>query len=124
MKRHEALVDQEANARNIAEARKMRQDIRTWREESLGQVGRLEEERAAGLQIRKCIRRRRALIRGFTLQPLRTVPGRSVCDNFKVWWWIKSYLSQATKQVSRLRKIVLEDDLPPLEMTDLVGVRP
>jgi hypothetical protein len=47
MKRHEALVDQEANARNIAEARKMRQDIRTWREESLEQVGRLEEEQAA-----------------------------------------------------------------------------
>ncbi len=48
MKRHEALIDQEANARNIAEARKMRQDIRTWREESLKQVGRLEEEQAAG----------------------------------------------------------------------------
>lgn len=47
MKRHEALIDQEANACNIAEARKMRQDIRTWREESLEQVGRLEEERAA-----------------------------------------------------------------------------
>jgi Cdc6-like AAA superfamily ATPase len=47
MKRHEALVDQEANARNIAEARKMRQDIRTWREESLEQVGHLEEEQAA-----------------------------------------------------------------------------
>ena len=47
MMRHEALVDQEANARNIAEAQKMRQDIRTWREESLEQVGRLEEEQAA-----------------------------------------------------------------------------
>jgi NB-ARC domain len=47
MKRHETLVDQEASARNIAEAQRMRRDIRTWREESLEQVSRLEEEHAA-----------------------------------------------------------------------------
>jgi hypothetical protein len=47
MKRHEALIDQEANARNIAEARQMRQDIHTWREESLAQVSRLEVEQDA-----------------------------------------------------------------------------
>ena len=47
MKRHETLVDQEANARNIAEARQMRQEIRTWREESLTQVSRLEVEQDA-----------------------------------------------------------------------------
>lgn len=47
MKRHENLIDQEANARNIAEARQMRQDIRTWREESLDQVQSFEEEQAA-----------------------------------------------------------------------------
>jgi len=47
MKRHETLIDQEANARDIAEARKMRQDIRTWREESLDGLSLLEEEQAA-----------------------------------------------------------------------------
>ena len=47
LKRHEELIDLEANARNIAEARQMREDIRTWREESLEQVRCDEEERAA-----------------------------------------------------------------------------
>lgn len=45
--RHGKLIDQEANARNIAAASQMRQDIRTWREESLDQVKRDEERQAA-----------------------------------------------------------------------------
>ncbi|KAF2868791.1 hypothetical protein BDV95DRAFT_630472 [Massariosphaeria phaeospora] len=47
MNRHGTLIDQEANARNIAEARQMRHDIRNWREESLDQVKRDEEELAS-----------------------------------------------------------------------------
>ncbi|KAH8890574.1 hypothetical protein GQ53DRAFT_794643 [Thozetella sp. PMI_491] len=47
MKRHENLIDLEANARNIAESRKAHQDIRTWREEQLEIVSRFEEEQAA-----------------------------------------------------------------------------
>ncbi|KAK0763604.1 hypothetical protein N5P37_002982 [Trichoderma harzianum] len=47
MKRHEALIDREANARNIAEAKEMRQDIRRWREQSLEQVSNLDGEEAA-----------------------------------------------------------------------------
>ncbi|KAH7012300.1 uncharacterized protein B0I36DRAFT_256992 [Microdochium trichocladiopsis] len=35
MTRHEALIDKEANARNIADARQMREDLRSWREENL-----------------------------------------------------------------------------------------
>ncbi|KXJ88104.1 hypothetical protein Micbo1qcDRAFT_151143 [Microdochium bolleyi] len=35
MTRHEALIDKEANTRNIAEARQMRDDLRSWREENL-----------------------------------------------------------------------------------------
>ncbi|KAL7786981.1 hypothetical protein V8C37DRAFT_419339 [Trichoderma ceciliae] len=46
MRRHEALIDQEANARNIAEAQKMRQDMRLWREQSLEQVSNFEGEQA------------------------------------------------------------------------------
>ncbi|KAF3019356.1 hypothetical protein E8E14_010905 [Neopestalotiopsis sp. 37M] len=34
LKRHEALIDKEANAYNIAEAQQMRREIRAWREES------------------------------------------------------------------------------------------
>ncbi|KAI1742969.1 hypothetical protein F4680DRAFT_388566 [Xylaria scruposa] len=44
MKRHERLIDKEANARNIAEAREMRQEIRQWRQENLEQIERLERE--------------------------------------------------------------------------------
>lgn len=44
MKRHEDLIDQEANARNIAEARAMRQELQAWKEERLEKV-RLEDER-------------------------------------------------------------------------------
>ncbi|KAE8445745.1 hypothetical protein EG329_012924 [Mollisiaceae sp. DMI_Dod_QoI] len=47
MKRHGELVDKEANAYDIAEAQQMRQDIRSWREESLEQVERIEKEQAA-----------------------------------------------------------------------------
>lgn len=46
MKRHEVLIDKEANARNIADVRKIREEIRTWRQESLEQVGRAEREQA------------------------------------------------------------------------------
>lgn len=34
LQRHEALIDKEANAYNIAEAQQMRREIRAWREES------------------------------------------------------------------------------------------
>ena len=47
MKRHERLVDVTANAHDIVEARKMRDDIRTWREEGLMQLDRLEVEQTA-----------------------------------------------------------------------------
>ncbi|KAH6867418.1 chromatin remodelling complex Rsc7/Swp82 subunit-domain-containing protein [Thelonectria olida] len=47
MERHETLIDLEANARNIAESRKMHQDIRDWREEQLNDVACFEEEQAA-----------------------------------------------------------------------------
>ncbi|KAH8688529.1 hypothetical protein BGZ61DRAFT_494602 [Ilyonectria robusta] len=47
LKQHGSLIDQEANSRNIAEARKMREDIRTWREESQSQVRREEVEQNA-----------------------------------------------------------------------------
>lgn len=47
MERHEALIDLEANARDIAEGRQQRQEIRLWREESLDKIRRLDEEYAA-----------------------------------------------------------------------------
>ncbi|KAF2108637.1 hypothetical protein BDV96DRAFT_616200 [Lophiotrema nucula] len=47
LKRHGELIDLEANARDIAEARKLRQDIRSWRQESVDQVSRDDEELAA-----------------------------------------------------------------------------
>ncbi|EAQ87140.1 hypothetical protein CHGG_03759 [Chaetomium globosum CBS 148.51] len=47
MERHEALIDLEANARDIGEGRQLRQDIRLWREESLAKTRRLDEEHAA-----------------------------------------------------------------------------
>ncbi|KAF4465800.1 NACHT domain-containing [Fusarium albosuccineum] len=47
LERHGSLIDQEANARNIAEARKMREDIRQWREESRDQIRREEAEESA-----------------------------------------------------------------------------
>jgi hypothetical protein len=47
MNRHGEIIDKEANAYNIAEARQMRQDIRAWREESIDQVERFEKEQAA-----------------------------------------------------------------------------
>lgn len=45
--RHGKLIDEEANARNIAAASQMRQEIRAWREESIDQVKRDEERQAA-----------------------------------------------------------------------------
>jgi nucleoside-triphosphatase THEP1 len=47
LNRHGSLIDLEANARNIAEARDMRKDLRTWREENVERVQRDEEEQAA-----------------------------------------------------------------------------
>ncbi|RSL55377.1 hypothetical protein CEP54_009422 [Fusarium duplospermum] len=47
LKQHGALIDEEANARNIAEAKKMREDIRAWREESQSQLSRDETEQSA-----------------------------------------------------------------------------
>ncbi|KAK4243691.1 hypothetical protein C7999DRAFT_44542 [Corynascus novoguineensis] len=47
IERHEALIDLEANARDIAEGRQLRQDIRLWREESLDRIRQLDEEQMA-----------------------------------------------------------------------------
>ncbi|KAM0420431.1 hypothetical protein ACHAPT_011852 [Fusarium lateritium] len=47
LKQHGRLIDQEANARNITEAKKMREDIRAWREESQGRVRHDETEQSA-----------------------------------------------------------------------------
>lgn len=47
MGRHGDLIDKEANARNIAEAREMRRDIRLWREQNDERVKSFEEEQAA-----------------------------------------------------------------------------
>ncbi|KAK5631818.1 hypothetical protein RRF57_007532 [Xylaria bambusicola] len=44
MKRYERLIDKGANARNIAEAREMRQEIRQWHQENLDQIERQEKE--------------------------------------------------------------------------------
>ncbi|KAI0459295.1 hypothetical protein F5B21DRAFT_526028 [Xylaria acuta] len=46
MKRHESLIDKEANARNIFEAQKMRQEIREWRKNDLEKIERLEKDEA------------------------------------------------------------------------------
>jgi hypothetical protein len=47
LNRHRNLIDLEANARNIAEARAMRQDLRTWREENVERVQYEEKEQGA-----------------------------------------------------------------------------
>ncbi|KAJ4152324.1 hypothetical protein NW754_004119 [Fusarium falciforme] len=47
LNRHGSLIDQEANALNIVEAKKMREDIRTWREESQSQLSREETKQGA-----------------------------------------------------------------------------
>ncbi|KAL2670091.1 hypothetical protein Neosp_014972 [[Neocosmospora] mangrovei] len=47
LNRHGSLIDQEANALDIAESRKMREDIRLWREESQSQLEREEAEKSA-----------------------------------------------------------------------------
>lgn len=44
MKRHERLIDKEADARNIAEAQKIRQEIREWRQGDLERIERFEKE--------------------------------------------------------------------------------
>ncbi|EQB57126.1 hypothetical protein CGLO_02763 [Colletotrichum gloeosporioides Cg-14] len=43
LERHGALIDQEANARNIVEAREMRHDLRSWREETLSKLSQQED---------------------------------------------------------------------------------
>ncbi|KAI0129640.1 hypothetical protein BJ170DRAFT_700831 [Xylariales sp. AK1849] len=47
MNRHGALLDQEANARNIAESRQQRQEIEVWREKNLDDLKRTEDEQTA-----------------------------------------------------------------------------
>ncbi|KAJ2988131.1 hypothetical protein NUW58_g4137 [Xylaria curta] len=44
MKRHESLIDLQANASNIAEAREMRENINVWKEESLANIRQLNEK--------------------------------------------------------------------------------
>src|SRR3569833_457224 len=44
LKRHEELIDQTANAIDISEAAKLRDDLRAWRAESLSTLARQEEE--------------------------------------------------------------------------------
>jgi len=48
LNRHEKLIDQEANVRNIAAVAQMRQDISAWKQESLEQMKADEERQAAG----------------------------------------------------------------------------
>lgn len=45
--RHGVLIDQEANARNIAESRQMRQELCAWRLESIDQVQVQDDQQAA-----------------------------------------------------------------------------
>ncbi|AEO68321.1 uncharacterized protein THITE_2145496 [Thermothielavioides terrestris NRRL 8126] len=47
IERHESLIDLEANARDIAEGRRLHQEIRLWREESVDRIRQLDEEYAA-----------------------------------------------------------------------------
>lgn len=47
MKRHEKLVDLEANALDIADSHQSHQEIRAWREEQLHRVLQFEEEQAS-----------------------------------------------------------------------------
>ncbi|KAI0381074.1 hypothetical protein F5Y04DRAFT_289036 [Hypomontagnella monticulosa] len=44
---HAELIDKEAVVRNIAEARKIRQEIRTWREDSLENIRQADEQEAS-----------------------------------------------------------------------------
>ncbi|KAI7774239.1 hypothetical protein LA080_009039 [Diaporthe eres] len=50
-KRHEDLIDREANARDIAEARSMRQELRAWKEERLENI-RIQDERQSAKEYR------------------------------------------------------------------------
>lgn len=47
MKRHEDLIDQEANARDIFEATRMRQELRAWKEKSLENVEAQDRQQSA-----------------------------------------------------------------------------
>ncbi|RMJ17032.1 hypothetical protein CDV36_003297 [Fusarium kuroshium] len=46
LNRHGSLIDKEASARDIAEAKKMREEIRGWREESQNQLSHDEKEQS------------------------------------------------------------------------------
>lgn len=46
MKRHEALIDKEAQAHHILDMRRIQQDISAWKEESQQEINRFEEEKA------------------------------------------------------------------------------
>jgi dephospho-CoA kinase len=47
MKRHENLIDLQANASNIAEAREMREEIKVWKENSLTHIQQQNEKESA-----------------------------------------------------------------------------
>lgn len=47
MKRYEDVIDRTANAYDISEAERMRQDLRQWKEESLEKLRRQDQEQAA-----------------------------------------------------------------------------
>lgn len=47
MKRHESLIDQEANALDISDATKMRQELRAWKEESLENIRAQDRQQSA-----------------------------------------------------------------------------
>lgn len=47
MRRHESLIDSEANARDISQATKMRQELRAWKEESLENIRTQDRQQSA-----------------------------------------------------------------------------
>jgi archaellum biogenesis ATPase FlaH len=54
LERHGDLIDRAANAKNIAEARELRQEISTWKEKNLAQIKQSEEDHA-GMQYREVL---------------------------------------------------------------------
>jgi len=47
LRKHEELIDKEVNARNIVEARKMRQELQEWRQKSLATISKEQDEQAS-----------------------------------------------------------------------------
>lgn len=47
MKRHETLIDREANARNISEATKIRKELLAWKQESLENIHAQDRQQSA-----------------------------------------------------------------------------